>query len=227
VYYLRNAVQNVDSIYDLVLDETTNPEDLEEILSTLDLLEPESACCLLQAVVVVLTCLAWVLWSSRGHRGRGQRLQHLAGARGRPVPRVHGGRQEADQGRDLEQARGQDDVRHRLWYRSIVAANVVVVALIAVARCLADQSFVDMLLMTYKSFTTPDKMLTKIIQRFQAPSSADAKAVSLSTLFARLARPALDAAAPTYDDDRCRLCCSPNARGLGAEALVDALHCRL
>ena len=93
--------------------------------------------------------------------------------------------------------------------------------------CLADQSFVDMLLMTYKSFTTPDKMLTKIIQRFQAPSSADAKAVSLSTLFARLARPALDAAAPTYDDDRCRLCCSPNARGLGAEALVDALHCRL
>ena len=93
--------------------------------------------------------------------------------------------------------------------------------------CLADQSFVDMLLMTYKSFTTPDKMLTKIIQRFQAPSSADAKAVSLSTLFARLARPALDAAAPTYDDDRCRLCCSPNARGPGAEALVDALHCRL
>eukprot|EP01094_Clydonella_sp_ATCC50884_P017153 TRINITY_DN2930_c0_g1_i4.p1 TRINITY_DN2930_c0_g1~~TRINITY_DN2930_c0_g1_i4.p1 ORF type:complete len:663 (-),score=176.22 TRINITY_DN2930_c0_g1_i4:230-2110(-) len=35
-----------------------------------------------------------------------------------------------------------------------------------------DQSFVDMFLMTYKSFTTPDILLSKIIQRFQAPESA-------------------------------------------------------
>lgn len=35
-----------------------------------------------------------------------------------------------------------------------------------------DQTFVDMFLMTYKSFTTPDILLSKIIQRFQAPEAA-------------------------------------------------------
>jgi hypothetical protein len=43
-----------------------------------------------------------------------------------------------------------------------------------------DQAFVDMLLMTYKSLTTPAKLLGKIIQRFQIPATHDEKSGSLS-----------------------------------------------